>query len=151
MLRSVLSSAGKRIVNQQTAAFSSVHETIHGHDSSTASVPLIEHYQPRWPKLPITKPAATGEFSGIMAIPAHRAIPAKALRFEMTATFSHGASIYYEHMTFNPCDFKVGLKVNLLHNRSICLPARRKKSTSILCQIIINYHFYFSCRFWLLT
>ena len=114
MLRSIVARVGRHGIQQQSAAFSSVHESILKHDTPTASAPLVQHYRPRWPKLPITKPAEEGEFLGIMPVPEARAIDPKVLKFEMTATFAHGSSIYYEHMLIHPSDFKVRLRVSYI-------------------------------------
>ena len=112
MLRSTVTKAGKWRLNRQSTAFSSLHETIHSHNTTSAAIPLIEHHRPRWPRLPIPKPAEQDEFNGIMAIPEIRSVPASALRFEIQATFNHGTSLYYEHMPCNPVDFRVRLFVS---------------------------------------
>ena len=112
MLRSTLTKVGKKSSQKQGLAFSSLHATIHGHNATSAAIPLIEHHRPRWPRLPIPKPAKQDEFEGIMGIPPTRTVPASALRFQIQATFSHGTSLFYEHMPCNPIDFRVRLHVS---------------------------------------
>lgn len=99
---------------QQSALCSSLRENLAEHSSSCSAVPLLEQYRPRWPQLPITKLPEEGECRGILPIPETRAISPSLLRFQMNATFTHGSSLIYEHMSFNPVDFKVGLKVGFL-------------------------------------
>ena len=90
--------------------------SINQHNSPAAAVPLIEHYRPRWPQPPLAA-APTGnktELNGIVPVlnrPKTRSVPASALRFSLSATFSHGSSIYYSHLQYHPTDFKVALKV----------------------------------------
>ncbi len=110
----------------QLANISSAH-SINPHNSSASATPLIEHYRPRWPQPPLPS-APSGDVSSldgvvpILNIPAKRSIPATALRFSLSATFSHGSSIYYSHLQYHPADFKVSLKVILnLHSRYVTI------------------------------
>lgn len=112
MLRSVVAKVGQRGAYQQVALCSILRESIYEHSSPASAIPLLEQYRPRWPQLPITKLAEEGECRGVLPIPETRTISASLLRFEMRATFSHGSSLIYEHMAFNPADFKVGVKVS---------------------------------------
>lgn len=112
MFRSTVTRTGRYSLRQLSSACSSQRENILKHGNPAAAVPLLEQYRPRWPQLPIEKPAEKDEFIGILPIPETRTIPASVLRFQMSATFAHGTSIIYEHMSFNPADFKVGLKVS---------------------------------------
>ena len=125
MLRSVISKSVKRSISRQlapsstlndsvleeAASWSSLHDSISEHTDPRSSKPLLEQFRPRWPQPPITKLAEVDEFPGILPIPETRTIPVSALRFQMQVSFSHGASLYYEHLHFNPADFKVILRV----------------------------------------
>ena len=114
MLRSVVAKVGQRRASQQIALSSTLRESIFKHSNVCAAVPLLEQYRPRWPQLPIPKLAEKGECLGVLPIPETRTISPSVLRFQMRATFTHGSSLIYEHMAFNPVDFKVGVKVSFL-------------------------------------
>ena len=113
MLRSIISKSVKRNFYRQAAPSSTVRDSITDHTDPRSTKPLLEQFRPRWPQPPITKLAEVDEFPGIFPIPETRSIPESVLRFSMQASFSHGASIYYEHMHYNPADFKVTLRVSV--------------------------------------
>ena len=101
------------------AANVSSARSINPHNSPASATPLIEHYRPRWPQPPLPSVPSGGKSSldgvvPILNIPAKRSVPATALRFSLSATFSHGSSIYYSHLQYHPADFKVSLKVILI-------------------------------------
>jgi hypothetical protein len=119
MLRSTVTRTVRCSFHQLSSACSSQRDNIFKHGSPAAAVPLLEQYRPRWPQLPMDTPAEKDEFNGILPIPETRTIPASVLRFQMSATFAHGSSLIYEHMSFNPADFKVGLKVSTTYLYSV--------------------------------
>ena len=77
------------------------------HNSPASSAPLVQHFRPRWPEpeLAVVPPDAA------LKLPEQRTVSEKILRFQMSATFSHGTSIFYPHLKFNPADIKVSVKV----------------------------------------
>jgi hypothetical protein len=129
MLRSIISKSVKRSfyrqaapsstlrdsITEEGASWSSLHHSISDHTDPRSTKPLLEQFRPRWPQPPITKLAEADEFPGIFPIPETRSIPASVLRFSMQASFSHGASLYYEHLHYNPADFKVTLRVSTIN------------------------------------
>ena len=72
--------------------------------SPSPRFPLIEHYKSSWPEM---TPRATITPQNLPV----RTIPDSVLRFEMSAAYDQGSSLFYSHMKVNPADFKVILKV----------------------------------------
>jgi hypothetical protein len=93
-----------KAVQRHSSGYSS---SILPHNSPTSSAPLVQHFRPRWPEpeLAVVPPDAA------LKLPEQRTVSEKVLRFQMSATFSHGTSIFYPHLKFNPADIKVSVKV----------------------------------------
>mmetsp|Transcript_22365 Transcript_22365/g.37407 ORF Transcript_22365/g.37407 Transcript_22365/m.37407 type:complete len:185 (+) Transcript_22365:56-610(+) len=81
--------------------------TLPHHHNLKSNAPLIENYRSSWPDPIPDKPAHT-----LLDLP-KRTVPDKVLRFQFTANFSSGGSIFYSHLKTNPADFKVIMKVSL--------------------------------------
>jgi hypothetical protein len=90
----------------------SSYPSINPHMTPSSPKPLVEHYRPTWPESPLPPVPEKEEFNGLFPLAETREIPASVLRFQMQATFSHGNSIFYKHLHFNPADYKVGLLVS---------------------------------------
>ena len=88
-----------------------IYPTIEKHFGSSAGLPLIEHYRPRWPEpaynIDETNKLSVSPSSKVLP----RTIPDNKLRFKLRATFDHGASIFYPHLKFHAADYKVTLLV----------------------------------------
>jgi hypothetical protein len=80
--------------------------TLRTHNSPNAAIPLITHFQSRWPK-------ARDEPLPAAVQPEPRTIPDEALRFQFKATFTHGSAIFYPHLKHHPADYKIGLVVKI--------------------------------------
>ena len=83
--------------------------SIHAHNNSRASIPLLEHYRSTWPEVPMSK-----EIEEKVLPP--RTVPSDALRFQLTATFDHGNAVFYPHLKFHPADYKVIMWVSYYCN-----------------------------------
>ena len=97
------------LLNFASKLFASSLTSINSHNNAGAAAPLIEHFRSRWPHAPI--PTIPSGSNDNLTIPKQRMVPTSVLRFSFTATFGHGSSIYYSHLSYNPADFKVALKV----------------------------------------
>ena len=94
--------------SSRTFSSQSKYSPIDDHRGGEKTTPLIEHFRPKWPEPTVLKFKDTAK-----DILPHRTVPDSALRFKLTATLTHGQSIYYSHMKFNPADFKVTMYASL--------------------------------------
>lgn len=76
-----------------------------------ASAPLVENFRTSWPEAKPSTVSVSSESVQEKLPP--RTVSDDDLRFEMSATYDPGSSLFYDHMKMNPADFKVVLKVSL--------------------------------------
>ncbi len=78
---------------------------IRSHNNRNSNAPLLEKYRPVWPDSDFGK-------GKIEELPI-RTIDDNDLNFGLTASFEHGAALFYPHLPHNPADFKVKLLVSV--------------------------------------
>jgi hypothetical protein len=76
-----------------------------------AFAPLVEQFRTSWPEATPKSVPVSNEF--LKAKLPERTVSEDILRFEMSATYDPGSSLFYAHMKTNPADFKVIVKVNV--------------------------------------
>jgi len=74
--------------------------------------PLVEQFRTSWPDVAPQSIPVSNEL--LKAKLPTRTVSEDILRFEMSATYDPGSSLFYAHMKTNPADFKVIVKVRLL-------------------------------------
>ena len=94
--------------NHRPFSSGSTYSSIDDHRGGEKPTPLIEHFRPKWPE-----PATLKFNDAAKGVMPQRTVPDRVLRFKLTATLTHGQSIYYRHMKFNPADFKVIMYASL--------------------------------------
>lgn len=73
--------------------------------------PLVEKFRTSWPDAAPKSISITNEL--LKAKLPERTVSEDILRFEMSATYDPGSSLFYAHMKTNPADFKVIVRVSL--------------------------------------
>jgi hypothetical protein len=84
---------------------------IRGHNNRNSNAPLLEKYRPVWPDSDFGK-------GNVEELPL-RSVPQEDLKFQLTASFENGSSLFYPHLPHNPADFKVKLSVRHFYDHMV--------------------------------